>query len=322
MPRNSCVFASLVFATIGLFAGSCAMAQDYPSRPIRLVAANSVGTIPDLIARVIGPEMSKFLGQPVIIENKPGANSLIAYEYVAKQVPADGYTFASAIAPDLASLPVTTKALRFDPLKDLPPLIGLVRGRNAFGSSSKLPWKSFNELVAHAKANPGKLNYGAGATIVRLLAEALIREKGLDVIYVPYSGGAPYLNALASGEVQMGFLGASSAAAFGDRFRVLAITGEQRLATFPDAPTFAELGLPQFRGNSYSLNVPAGIPKIAFDKLYLAASRALQQPEPKALFGKLGLEITNETSETAARTLADEAKFYADIAQKIGIQPQ
>lgn len=266
--------------------------------------------------------MSKTLGQPIVVENKPGATTIIGYEYVAKQVPADGYTIAAVLVTDLATLPVTVKDLRFDPLKDLPPVIGLAEGRFVMGSAAHLPSKSFNELVANAKANPGKLNYGSASVIGRLSAEAVIRQLGLDIVYVPYASGAAYLKGLVAGEVHMGFLAASAARNFGDKFRVLAVTGEQRMPALRDVPTFAELGFPNLRGLSHSLNAPAGIPKAAFDKLHAAASRALQQPAVRAGFQKLQLEITEQSAEVANRRAAEEARYLADIARKAGIQPQ
>lgn len=320
--RTSRLLLQFVAAGACVLVGSVAPAQEFPSRTIRIIVPNTPGTIHDLGARIMGPEMSKLLGQPVIVENKPGSNGLLGYEYVAKQLPADGYAVVSTFVGDLAILPWLFKDLRFDPLRDLPAILGLAEGRWFFGSPSQAPWKSFVEMVAHTRANPGKLNYGASNTSTRLLTESITRELGLDIVHIPYTGGGPYIAALSANEIQLGFVSESAAATFGDRFRVLAMTGEQRLARHPNIPTFAELGHPQIRGLSLSLNVAAGTPRSAFDKLSAAASRALQPPEVKGYFEKIRWEIIDRSPEASAKVLADEAKVYADIAKRAGIRPQ
>ena len=310
-----------IVASAWIAVGSVALAQEFPSRPIRFIVPNTPGTIHDLGARIMGPEMSKILGQPIIVENKPGSNGLLGYEYVAKHLPADGYAVASTFVGDLAILPWLFKDLRFDPLKDLPAILGLAEGRWFFGSPSPAPWKSFVEMVAHARANPGKLNYGASNTSTRLLTESIIREIGLDIVHIPYAGGGPYIAALNANEIQLGFVSESAAGSFGDRFRILAMTGEQRLARHPNIPTFAELGHPQIRGLSLSLNVAAGTPRAAFDKLSAAASRALQQAEVRGYFEKIRWEIIDRSPEASAKVLVDESKVYADIAKREAIPP-
>lgn len=313
---------SLILGGVCLF-GAVAGAQEFPTKLIKLVVPNGPGVIGDTLARIMAPEMSKILGQSIVIENKPGADSIIGFEYVAKQVPADGYTLVLVTVPSLVTLPVTAKNLRFDPLKDLPPLIGLTEGRYVFGSAGRLPWKTFNELVANARANPGKLNYGSSNTNLQLSAELVIRDLGLNVVHIPYKAGATYVLAVSTGdEVQMGFLNEGAATALGDKFRVLAVTGDKRRPPFNDVPTFMELGLSNIPGVSFSLNVPSGIPKPAFEKLRAAASRALQDPDVKAKFSKLGLEATEQSPEAAARSLADAARLYVDIAKKVGLRPE
>jgi tripartite-type tricarboxylate transporter receptor subunit TctC len=299
-----------------------AYAQEFPTRPLRLVVATTPGQTPDTLARTMALELPKFLGQPVLVENKPGAASLIGYEYVAKQVPADGYTFGIVLVPDLATMPFTVKELRFDPLKDLRPFIGLVEVRLAFGSSTTLPWKSLAELAAYGKANPGKLNYGASLASIRLLTEAVIRDLGMNVVHVPYTAGGPYLQALLAAEIQMGFIAEAPAMSLAEKFRTLAVTGEQRAPGLPAVPTFAELGYPRIRGVSYSLNVPAATPRPIIDRLHAAASRALQEPTARAQFEKMRLSVVGGTPESASARLAEEAKTFAEVARQVGIQPQ
>lgn len=312
------IFIVLLYLFLGL---NTTQGQDYPNRPIRLIVANSPGTIADILGRVVAAEMSKTLGQAIVVENKPGANAIIGLEYVLKQ-PADGYILVSTAVTSLASLPSTVKDLRFDPLKDLPPLIGIAEGPYIFGSPTVAPWKNFAEFVAFAKAHPKQLNYGSPAPTVRLPIEALIRELGVDIVHVPYSGGGPYMQAIIANEVQMGLIPESAAKTFGDKFRPIAVTGTKRLASYPEVPTFKELGYPQIRGLAYSFNIPLGTPKIAVDQLYAAASKALKQPDIKARIQKMGFEITEQSAETATQSLLEEAKFLAAIAKKIGLHPQ
>jgi tripartite-type tricarboxylate transporter receptor subunit TctC len=312
----------LLFASFcGLGLGT-AHAQDYPDRPIRMIVANTPGTVADTLGRLMAAEMSKSLGQPIVVENKPGANAIIGLEYVVNQKPADGYLLVSTAVSALASLPVTVKQLRFDPLKDLPPFIGLVEGPYVFGSPAAAPWQDFDGFIAHAKAHPRQLNYGAPAPTVQLPIEALIHAIGLDIVHVPYKGGGPYMQAIIANEVQLGLIPESAARSFGERFRPLAVTGDKRLAAFPQVPTFQELGYPQIRGLAYSLNTPAGAPKAAVEKLHAAASRALQDPEVRSRIEKMGFTVTDQSPEIAARALADEAGFLADVARKIGMEPQ
>ncbi len=202
-------------------------------------------------------------------------------------------------------------------------MIGLVEGRLVLATSPQAPWKTFKELVAHAKANPGKLNYGSTSTAGLFPMLALIQDIGMEVTYIPFSSVPPYLVAIGSGEVHMGIMGEAAAITLGDKVRVLALTGNQRsTTTLRDVPTFAELGHPQIRGNSFSLNAPVGIPKTASDKLHAAASRALQQPDVKARFAKMGLDVVEQTPDEAARSLAEAAKLSAEIAKKVGIRPE
>ncbi len=309
----------LLVAVAAFVAATAAMAQEYPNRPIRIVVPSTPGVPQDVIARVAAPEMSKMLGQPIFIENKPGADQVIGLEFVAKQQPADGYTLVLVAVGSLATLPVLAKDLRFDPLKDLPPISTMAEGRYVFGSSASKPWKTFQEFVAHAKANPGKLNFGASNNSVRMLAEAITRASGLGVVYVPYSQASAYLNAMVSGEVDMGVLAESATLSFGERFRTLAATGSQRRAPLMDVPTFAELGMPQIPSTSYSMNVAAGTSKAVVDKVYAATLHAMQQQAFKDQMAKLYMVVIADTPEAAARKLADDARFYADIARRIGL---
>lgn len=306
---------------VALVSGA-ALAKDFPEKPIRVIVATSAGTTTDLLSRALGPEMSRLIGQPLVIEDRPGANQIIGLEHVAKQAAADGYTIAVVGLEGLALLPVTSKELRFDAFRDLPPVIGLAEGRYVLRSPVTAPWKTFAEMVAYVKANPGKMNYGSSAAQVRVPMLLLMRELGLDILHIPYGGGAKYLQALAAGEVHLGFTGEGALAGSGDRVRWLAVTGEQRVVGFKDVPTFSELRFPQLRGPSYTINVRAGTPAEATEKIYASASRALQSAEVKSSLAKLQLEILNDTAQVAAKKLLDAGRFYAEFAKAADIKPE
>jgi len=311
-----------VALSCALCAGSVS-AQTFPWKPIRIIVPNAPGVPQDVTSRILGSEMSKLLGQPVIIENKPGSNGT-GYEYVAKQVPPDGHTIASVSVSGLASLPATVKSLRFDPVRDLPPFIGLAEARYVFGSSVKQPWNTFDELVAYAKKNPGKLNYGTSNIQGRLLTEAVMNiGLGLNITHIPYSTAAAQDVALVAGDVHMGFVSeATAVTVLAGKFRALGISGQKRAPGFPDVPIFSELGFPQVRGLSYSFNLPRDVPKPVIEKLYAAASKALTQPEVVALFSKIRWNISEQSTELAAKSLGEEVKTVAEIARKVGIQPE
>lgn len=313
-----CIGALLVSTLVSTLAFS----QDFPSKPVRLIVPNSAGSTSDVVARIIAPEMARHLGQPIVVENKPGAGQVIGNEYVVNQ-PADGYTIALVFVEGLASLPATVKDLRFDPLKDIPPFIGLVEGRWALGSASKLPWKSFNELVAQIKEDPGKYNWGTPTHIGRLLAEVILRDKGLNAAFIPYSSGSAFaLAQLGGSEIHFGLNSEAVVLAWGDRFRVLAVTGQRRSATYPDAPTFAELGFPQIPGLAYALSARAGAPAPILEKLRAAASRALQSPEVRATYAKAYLEIVEQAPAQATQALQEKGKLFSDIGKQIGFKPE
>ena len=299
-----------------------AQAQDYPTKPIRVVIPNAAGTVADLMIRIMAPDMQQRLGQPIVVENKPGAGQVIGYEYVAKQVPPDGYTLVTVSVTSLVLLPLLTKDLRFDPSKDLPPIIGFMQGRLFLAVPSKTPFKTFAEVVAYAKANPGKLNFGSNSPSTRVPTEMVLQQLGLDVVHVPYPSSASYNKAMITGEVQLGTLGPGDVATLGDGVRVLAITGEKRSPAYPDVPTFAELGFPQVLGAMFSLNGPAGLPPAVVNKVYEAAAYALRQPSVQEQFTKLYAEIEIEPPAVAAKRLASVEKTYVEAVKKIGLQPQ
>jgi tripartite-type tricarboxylate transporter receptor subunit TctC len=300
-----------------------AFGQQYPSKPVRIIVPSTPGVSTDLIPRAVAPVLAKILGQAVVVENKPGAGMMLAFEYVAKQVPADGYTVAMVSVADLVLYPLTVKDVRFDALKDLPPLVDISEGPYFLNSSATLPWKSFPEMVAYARANPGKLNYGASSPSTRLPMVTLFRELGIDAVYIPYNSGAPYIQGVVSGEVHLGLTSEATVVNFKEKVNALAATGNQRRSTFPNVPTLTELGYPNVKAAvTFSFNLPAGTSKPIVDRLNAAANQALQTPEVKSFIAKFGYEAVGGTAEFAANRLADSARAFADAARAAGIRPE
>lgn len=299
-----------------------ALAQDFPNKPVRIVLPYGPGQAPDTLTRAVAQELNKATGQTFFIDNKTGADGVVAFEYVANQLPADGYTMVVAATSGLATLALTTKGLRFDPTRDLPPLVNMVEGKYAFAVPASLPYKTFNELVAFIKANPGKTNYGSSNSTIHLQSEALMRALGLNVVYVPYRASNNYLQAIATAEVQMGFTSEGSILNLGQRARVLAVTGATRSTKFPDAQTFVELNLPDIRGLSYMINLRNGTPKPLFDRLESLVLAAMRTPDVRAAAAKLGLDPVAHPAAVAAKQLADEARVYGQVARQINLQPE
>jgi tripartite-type tricarboxylate transporter receptor subunit TctC len=303
---------------------SAAQAQGFPNKPLHIIVPGTAGSSSDSAARFISADMSKHLGQPVVVENKPGANSIIGSEYVAKQAPADGYTILMNSLTGLVSLPIITKDLRFDPLADLPPVIGLTSGRFVWLTASTLPWKNIAEQSAAVRASPGKYNWGSGDPATQLLGDTVLRELGLHAMttFIPYPAPAAFTRAVASGEIQLSITAQSAATPLGDRVRLLAITGDKRHPALPDVPTFAEAGLPNLPGLHWMLNVRAGTPEAAIAALHSAASQALKNPEVVARYAKLTMEIANLPPPAAAKVMSDTFRIFSDAARKAGIKPE
>ncbi len=314
--------AKYFVAAIAIGSAATAAAQNYPNRAIRFIVATSAGATADSLARVIGQEMSKTLGQPIVIENKPGAQMLIALEHIARGAPPDGYTVGVTGTDAMALLQLIVKDLRFDPMKDIVPIAGLADARYVLIGSVARPYQNFQELVAWVRANPGKLNYGSSAPQTHFPTLVVVDALKLNVVHIPYNAGGPYLQAIAAGTIDIGIAGEGSGAAMGDKVRYYAVTGDKRLAKMPNVPTFNELGFPGAKGPAYALTVRTGTPKEAVDKLAAAAEVALNNNEVKVSLTRLLFEIVPDKQDVAVKKLAEQSAFFTNFAQKIGLKPQ
>ena len=301
------------------------IAQSSQGRPVRLIVPTGPAGLTDAMGRVLAPSFARALGQPVIVENKPGASGIVAFEYVAKQVPPDGLTLLLGNQA-LILVHLFTKDLRFDPVKDLPPVSVLLDGVLMMEASIASPFNTFSEMLAYAKANPGKINGGAiGAQGLQALYwEAIKQVQGIDLVTVAYKSGPDVYAALYSNQVQLAVV--NEAQARNDfksgRAKILAVSHDKRLAEFPNVPTLAEVGHPDITNFWLSMNVTAGTPSATVSRLHAAVRAAMQEAEFREFAAKGLMRIVAAPPDVSEKMLASEAKFYATVAQKAGIKPQ
>lgn len=303
-----------------------AQAQEFPTKPVQVLVHLAPGTVSDLVFRAVAIQMAKNLRQPVIVENRPGAGGMIVYEHVIKNTPADGYILASSTNSSL-SLPLFVKTLNVDPVKGILPVAIMAEGALAITSPVAAPWNSMAEMVAYAKVNPGKLNWGTSgaASVANLNMEAVVLRDGLKITNIPYQGGNNMARiALYANDIQL--LVQTEAETLQDtrsgKVKALAISGTKRRPAFPNVPTFIEAGYPQLVGVWWALNVKSGTPKPIMERLNASANFAIQQPEVKEFFDKNGVYAVDMSVDAALKTVDDVGKSYADIAAKAGIKPQ
>ena len=313
------IVALSITAVIGI-----AQAQTYPSQPIRAVVGYAAGGGADGVIRAISTELGEALGQPVLIENRPGGGTVIATQLVAQSKP-DGYTLYVA-DPALVFNPFLLPKLPYDTLRDLAPVIAL-----SATSSSMLvvhpsfPAKSVNDLVAIARARPGRLNYASGGngTLPHVLAEMLKAEARISLLHIPYKSTGQAIYAATSGEVPiaMGGLFAVKGLAEAGRLRPLAIASAKRSPVMPNVATFAEAGWPAIDGTSYrGLVVPAGTPAEIVLRLNSAANRVLQLPVVRKRFAENDAEALGGSAEDYGRILRAELDKWGKVIRGAGIR--
>jgi tripartite-type tricarboxylate transporter receptor subunit TctC len=310
-------------AACPLFPGTAA-AQSWPAaRPIRIIVPQSAGGSTDQVARPLAKALSDSLGQSVIIENRPGAGSIVGTDAVAKAAP-DGYTLL-AVAASFSISPAIYKKLPYDPVRDFSPVTLLASFPNVLVVSANLPVKSVAELIAYAKANPGKLNYGSSGigTGTHLSMELFKNMAGIEMVHVAYKGGAPAVNALLAGEVQVNLATISTAISHikSGKLRALAVSGRSRVAAFPGVPTIAESGLPGYEYDSWiALLAPAKTPRAIISKLGADAAKAAHGPELKALLALEGAEPVGSSPEEFTATLQAELARWKKLVDATGIK--
>ena len=322
MYRQISLLLSLVFVL-----SRPAFSQDkWPSKPIRWIAPYAAGGFADIRARKLAVDLAKNLGQNVFIENRAGAGGVIGTDAVAK-APPDGYTIGMG---NLAALSVNVslmKKLPYDPLKDVLPVLLIERSALIFTAGPGLPVNNVQDVIAHAKANPGKLGFGSSGVggAHHLSGEMLKLRTGIDIVHVPYKGGAPAAADLIAGHLPMMFeMGYAAVPSIkGGKIRALAVTSSQRLPLLPEVPTMAESGLPGFESfNWQGVVVPAGTPRAIVDRLNRELNAILALPEQREAIIATASEVGGGTPEEFAELIRSETTKWAEVVKAAKIQPE
>ena len=298
-----------------------ALAQQYPARPIKLLVPIPPGGAPDIAARVVGQKLSEALGQPIVVENRPGSNGNIAAEATARATP-DGHTLMLCADSQLVINPHLYTKMTFDPLKDLVPVATVVSNEFVLAVNSALPVKNFPEFIEYARKASPLLNYASGGNGSQhhLTMEMLKARAGINLVHVPYKGGAPATTAAVAGEVAAVFAGSSSAPQIkAGRLHALAVASAKRSVVFPDLPTIGEF-YPGFSNSIWlALCAPAGTPEPILARLRSEVNKLLAQPDMKEKFSNAGaLEpFITTPAEFAALIRSDYAK-YGKVVKDVG----
>ena len=301
-----------------------ASAQDYPSRPIKLVLPQPAGGAVDLIARTLGDRLSEQLKQPVVVENMPGANGSLAGATVARAAP-DGYTLFLAVDSNLVINPSLYKNLNYDPVKDFTPIGVVARLYVVLVANPKAPFNSVAELIAYAKQHPNKLNYaGIGIGSAMHMGMELFKfMTKTDINHVSYRGTAPAITAVVAGEVELMFTGPPAAKSMseGGKLKLLAVASPQRLPSLPGVPTVDEQGVKGYELQSwFGLLAPAGTPKPIVDRLSAEVNKAVHDARFADRMKQQGLETVGSTPGEMAATMKADAAKWADLIQATGIK--
>jgi tripartite-type tricarboxylate transporter receptor subunit TctC len=313
-------FVALALACCALVAP--AGAADYPDRPIRLVVPFPPGGGADVLARTIMPKVAETLGEPIVIDNKPGAGGNVGAEIVARAAP-DGYTLLYGTNGTHAINQTLYGNLRFDPIKDFAPVSRMTAIAAMLTVNPSLPVHSVAELIAYAKANPGKVNFASAGngTTSHLAGELFRTMAGIDIVHVPYRGGALAMTDLVGGQVQMmiDVMPNAYPQAKAGKVRALAVTTAHRFPTAPDVPTIAESGVPGYEVSAWDgVLAPAGTPSAVVDKLNHAIRSALDDPAVRDALLARGAQPVGGTPDAFARHIRTETEKWATVVRQSG----
>ena len=321
MPR---IVTALLAGLALIWAVPATQAADYPVRPVTLAVAFTPGGPSDVLSRIVGKKLEQLLGQPFIIENRPGAGGNVAAEQVAR-APADGHTLLMGNNSILATNAALYKKIKIDPEADFAPISLVGSQANILVVNPQLPVRSMAELIAYAKANPGKVNYassGHGAA-AHLAAELFKAEAKIDIVHVPYKGAAPALQDVIAGHVQMMFATAASVVPHiqSGQVRALAVTTLKRTAVFPELATVDELGLKGFDATTWhGLVAPSRTPKDVIATLHRATVAALADAAVRKSLGDLGVDIVGNTPEQFTAYIKAEIPKWTAVVKTSGAQ--
>jgi tripartite-type tricarboxylate transporter receptor subunit TctC len=316
--------AALLAVLVAAFPGGAAVAQAYPSKPVRLIVPFAAGGGNDAVARLVGKRLADSLGQPVLVDNRPGAGGVVGAELAAKSAP-DGYTLFLGGVGSHAINPNLHRKLPYDPVRDFAPVALLAQAPLVLVVHPSVPARDIAEFIAYARANPGRLNFASNGngSSSQLAAVMFDTMAGVDMVHVPYKGLSPALADLLSGQVQLMF---SSVVAIlphikAGKLRGLATTGAKRLASLPELPTIAESGLPGYEASSwYGILAPAGTPRDIVARLNAELGKALDQPEVRASLIAEGAEPAGGSPEAFAAHIRSEMERLGKLIRDANIR--
>jgi len=321
----------LVFCVAALMSGLSgvsvhAQPQSFPNRPITLVIPFAPGGSTSIVGRVIADKMSQLLGEGIVIDNRPGAGGTVGSKMVAKSEP-DGYTILLGYTGTLAIGPSLYKNVGYDPRKDFAPIGMIGNAPSAVVVHPSFPAKSIAELIAYAKANPGKVNFGSAGvgSVNHITGEYFARSAGITLMHIPYKGTGPALTDLLGGHIPMALapIPAVHANIAAGLLRALAVTGKTRSGLLPDVPTIAEEGLTGFEASLYyGLVAPAGTPRPIIDRLNKELRTALASDEVKKQLGLDGTEITSGSPEDYADFIDKDEKKWSELVKASGVEQE
>lgn len=310
---------SLAALSPGLSWGQAA----WPAKPVRIVVPYAPGGANDILARVVAEKLAPALGQPVLVENKPGAGAAVGTEFVVK-APPDGYTLLMAASGPIVFNPALVSRLAYNPITDLAPISLAGSFPMILAVNEASPAKTFNELVALSKANADKTNYSYPSASFQLVMELVKAKSGLKALNVPYQGSAPSINAVLTQEVQMTLIDSGPIAALvkSGKLRALAVTSEQRLASYPQVPTLKEQGIDLAVNFWSGLLAPAGTPAPIIKRLQEEMARIMALPDVAERMTKLDIRPVGGSTADFAKTIATEIPLWTQVAKDNNIKAQ
>jgi tripartite-type tricarboxylate transporter receptor subunit TctC len=315
---------ALGFAAAALY--SAAQNTPYPSRPIKWIVPYTPGGITDTVTRVVAQRLQDAMGQPIVIENKPGANSIVGVDLAAKS-PADGYTVLTVIAAHAANATLYAGKLPFDPVKSFIPVSLVATAPLIITVSNDFPVKDARELIAYARANPDKISYATSGigSASHLTTEMFQQTANIKMVHVPYKGTGPALAALIAGDIQMMVDVPSSMMpnVRAGKIRAIAMFSNTRATSAPDVPTLAEGGGPAIDGSTWVMFMaPAGTPREAVNRLSAEVAKVMSAPDLRSRFEQLGIEPVGTNPERAARFLDEEIAKWAKVITTAGVRAE
>jgi len=311
----------VALAFVLLLSAAAALSQPYPNRPIRFIVGFPPGGSADPTTRIVGNALQEQLGQPVVVENRPGADSAIAAEQVSKMEP-DGYTIMFASNSAMTAAVALRKEPRYDPLKDFTPISLVGRATQFFYVHPSVPARTMQEFIAHARANPGKLNYGTGNPLSVLYNVQLMQATGISMVHVPYKGEGPLNPDIIAGRVQSAFLSTGTAVSHAKegRLRPLAVLLEKRSPLLPEVPTIAEAGVPQVTVRQWAgVFGPPKLPRVIVERLNNEVNIALKRPDVIEKLQGYGYSPEGSTPERLLEINRDDLALWRRLVKEAGI---